>query len=256
MSEMTLFLTRAPVEEFFYLGDTNEELDGMTEDDIGRLYRSPKTKETEPRNVTRYSGRWGSMLMIVGPKISSATIADPPPPGTPVTVHRPTDTTQIVDFGGSDLKLVTDGSIIESQTYYTTMERFRSELGYLGNHREVNQFGFVELHPDPTAPYLLSLGTGYDKLINMRAGTNGDYVKINKGKTQTVELTDKEQAILFHEAVHVGWLTGCISPRPWGDIRVFDQQDPNNPSAKAMREIFAALRAAPNQKGSLYVMDW
>lgn len=261
MSDMTLVLTRSPLQEFIFQSstDVNDDETGLTEEQRNRLYRSPRVRSDQPPNLIHYSGRWGTLAMIVGPKISAVQLADTTPASASRPPSSPTDTTQYRNFADRELKITTDGRPIESFNEYTTMERFRSNHGYLGNaHR--GEPGFVELHPDPTNPYVIYYDRGYQLLIDMRPQPDnlGDHIRIIGGNTDAERrrLSDLEQAILIHEAVNVTWLTGCISPRPKGNRAVFNRTDPNNPSATVMRELFVAVKAAPNGQGSLYVLDW
>lgn len=56
----------------------------------------------------------------------------------------------------------------------------------------------------------------------------------------------------MHEAPHVGWVVGCIGPRPFGDRRAYDNV-PGNPADKTVREIVGEV-AKRGGKGTLFVM--
>lgn len=260
MAEVTFVLTRTPREEFFFVSgarsNSNVEESGLNEEEIQRQYRKSTTRLDQPADVKHISGRWGTLGLIKGPKITSAKFAEVPRAGTAAAQRGPTDGIQTIQFADQTLTLTTDGQAIESIKEYTTIERFRNDFG---------QFGFISLHPATETPYRIYIESGYDLLIQMRPrNNNGEYVRIMDNLTPDdvrrlsstqQEILKKERAILIHEAVDVTWLVGCISPRPKGNHATFDREDPNNPSAKMMRELFAALNAAPQRMGSMFVLD-
>jgi hypothetical protein len=61
-----------------------------------------------------------------------------------------------------------------------------------------------------------------------------------------------EQGILIHEAPNVGWLIGCISPRPLKNFTTEFANQPGNPSNKCMEELFRFVGG----QGDLFVLDW
>ena len=59
----------------------------------------------------------------------------------------------------------------------------------------------------------------------------------------------------MHEAPHVGWLIGCISPRP-KNHRIPINHD-KKPSRQAMAFIFEAMGGfRAGKEASLIVLDW
>lgn len=255
MSQLTLVLTRTPKSEFFFNNsgrrDFNED-ENLTDAEMRLKYRKPATDDSAPPDFRHLSGRWGTLGVIKGPKISSAQFSDPPRADAP---RNPTDTTQYLQFSNRTLKVTTDGQVVESIDEYTTIERYRTDGGSIG---------YIALHAAPDKAYRIYKESGYDQLIAMRPASNGDYIRIMEDIPDTEyrqysqhqrDILEKERAILIHEAVNVSWLTGCISPRPLNDKRAFDQTDNNNPSARVMRTLFAALERSPRGQGSLFVLD-
>ena len=88
---------------------------------------------------------------------------------------------------------------------------------------------------------------GNPVVAGLRRGHNGNCIRIHGGNPGA------EEGILIHEAPHVGWLTGCISPRPKDNHGVFDNAD-GNPSYVAMDEIMTAVNSYARGRGSLFVM--
>ncbi len=63
-----------------------------------------------------------------------------------------------------------------------------------------------------------------------------------------------EQGILIHEAPHVGWLTGCISPRNLSNFQTELVSRPRtNESYTAMTELFQSLG---RESANFFVLDW
>ena len=62
----------------------------------------------------------------------------------------------------------------------------------------------------------------------------------------------QQQAILIHDAPHLGFVIGCIGPRPWNDRRAYTDVA-NNPLDTAVQEIMSQLAKA-HGKGALYVL--
>jgi hypothetical protein len=244
MSEVTFVLTRNPKREFFYTSyKGNEDRSDLSEDEIQGLYRTKDRTIKDAPNILHYSGRWGTLGMFRGGKVYSAKLPD-----TAKTDKY--EATQVCRFAGKELKLLTDGTPVKLVKEYTTMERFRWDYFTRGNY-------YVQLHPEPNAPYLLRLQNGFTELTKMRrSNLAAEYVRIEGTPKQREKMSAPEQAILFHEAANVTWVTGCISPRTKDDERAFDKDDAGNPSVLAMTEILDALRAQPRGEGWLFVLDW
>lgn len=87
---------------------------------------------------------------------------------------------------------------VEEVKRFTTIERFRatSTRGF-----------YVQLHPKP-APYGITYEAGNSAVKKLRTAHDGRCFRVHGGKPGA------EQGILIHEAPHVGWVIGCISPRP------------------------------------------
>jgi hypothetical protein len=264
MPVVTLILTRYPLEEFLWMS-SNEylETETLNEAEKAALYEV-KRSHHKVGHVTHLSGRWGSLAVVTGPRITKAAFASFSSPlarlplvGAPLgTAHMLGQvaglvagtlagaTTQTVALAGRLLELTTDGSgPITAVKEYTSMERYRSDKGQLGGH------GYVMLHPQAT-PYGLTVEHGNSVVKTLRTGHSGNCLRVHGGKA------GPEQGILIHEAPTIDYLIGCISPRPKGHKTPM-QNKPGNPSAVAMQEIFDGIgKSTQPRKSSLFVMDW
>jgi hypothetical protein len=233
MASVTLILTRTPVHEFVYSSRGNVEADTMTDEARARFYRSRTQPLNRPANIIHYSGRWGSLLLLRGPRVYGVvSIADNAE--APATVGA-----QYVTLAGQKLQLTTDGQAIGLSTEYTSMERYRTDYGELRGR-------WIMLHPRPNA-YDLSYEPGNPIVQTLRPGHSGNCIRVGGGNP------GPEQGILIHEAPNVTWLTGCISPRPKDDLREFENAD-GNPSYRAEAEIMTELNTYGAGRGSLYVL--
>jgi hypothetical protein len=186
------------------------------------------------------SGRWGQLIAVRGPRIRSVQLTAPganpgngrgPNPGNGVV-----STGSItIDTGVLTLQMVERGTITETNQY-TSMERFRTDDG--------NGY-YVQLHPKPD-PYWITFE--YNTVVQgLRAGHDGRCFRVHGGRQ------GPEQGILIHEAPHVGWLIGCISPRPLGNVTVEFPNDDTNPSHQSMDELIQFVGVA---RADLFVLDW
>jgi hypothetical protein len=206
MSEITLVLTRTPVSDFT-----------ITIKDVLR------------------SGRWGTLALIRGPKITSVSFVD-----------GASNAAQSIPFADRTLGLVTaDSTPLELCKEYTSMERFHVD-DYVKKHRKGY---FVQLHPRSKA-YPIRFEPKNRAVKDLRPGHSGDCIRI--GDTDP----GAEEGILIHEAPHVGWLTGCISPRPKGDRTLIMPNEDGNPSFRSIKEIMDEIKVHAAGTGWLFVMDW
>ena len=104
----------------------------------------------------------------------------------------------------------------------------------------------MQLHPKPD-PYGITYEVGNTAVKKLRAGHDGRCFRVHGGKA------GPEQGILIHEAPHVGWVTGCISPRPLNNFGVEFVNAAGNPSFLSMNELFQFVGAA---RADLFVLDW
>jgi len=172
------------------------------------------------------SGRWGQLIAVKGPKITSVRV-----------LSAGATEVGMIDIPTGTLKFSTDGAQITELKKYTSMERFKSNDG---------QGWYVQLHPRAT-PYRITYEAGNSAVKTLRAGHDGRCFRVHGGKP------GPEQGILIHEAPHVGWLIGCISPRPLGNLRTEFHNVPGNPSYTAMDELF---RLVGPSAADLFVLDW
>jgi hypothetical protein len=233
MASVTLILTRTPVNEFVYTSRGNVEVDDMTDEQRARFYRSRTQPNDRHPNVIHYSGRWGSLLLLRGPRVYGvvAVAADSP---ALVTVGA-----QNVTLADQTLQLTTDGQEIGLSKEYTSMERYRTDYGELRGR-------WIMLHPRPNA-YDLTYEPRNPVVQTLRPGYSGNCIRVRGGNP------GPEEGILIHEAPNVTWLKGCISPRPKDDLREFDNSD-GNPSNLAINEIMGELNTYGGGRGSLYVL--
>jgi hypothetical protein len=95
-------------------------------------------------------------------------------------------------------------------------------------------------------PYGLRVERNNSVVRTLRNGHDGICIRVLGGATA------QQRGILIHEAPHVGWVIGCIGPRPHGDRRAFDNR-PGNPADQTVREIVGEL-ARRGGNGSLFVL--
>jgi hypothetical protein len=230
---ITLVHTRYPLDEFVYdlaTGENNDDVD--TEEQREHLYH-PRPGQFRPQ----ISGQWGTMMMITGPKITYASFS----PRVPN--WRGGESTVELDFVGRKLQLgVMDKNSIPMGTkLFTTVERYRTDNGTL------NQWGFGYVRMvSREEPY--ELKNERDNFIvkkYLKRG-NGSCIRVLGGATE------QQRAILIHDAPHVGFVVGCIGPRPYGDRTAY-KNVANNPSDKAVQEIMGQLAKA-HGKGTLFVL--
>src|SRR4029434_10167248 len=153
MPVVTLILTRYPLEEFLWMSRNEyRENETMNEAEKAALYEV-KRPHHQIGHVTHLSGRWGSLAMVTGPKITKAAFASFSSPlaklplvGAPLGAAHMIgqvaglvagtlagSTTQTIALAGRLLELTTDGSgPVTAVKEYTSMERYRSDKGQLG----------------------------------------------------------------------------------------------------------------------------
>jgi hypothetical protein len=234
-NHVTLVHTRFPLDEFIYnpgSGENDDNVDNLSAEDRTRLYRAANG-QARPR----ISGQWGTMAMIIGPRITRASFTPAPSPTLQEGEHR-----LEIDFVGRRLHLSLQGeNQLQSMKLFTTIERYRTDGGQL------NQWGFGYVRMlSREEPYGLRNETGNPVVKKYLKRGKGDCIRILGGAT------GQQRAILIHDAPHVGFVIGCIGPRPWNDRRAYFNVA-NNPSDTAVREIMGELSKAQG-KGSLYVL--
>jgi hypothetical protein len=239
METVTLIHSRWPKDEFIYqpgngAGENLDDVDNLTDAARGALYRTAGRPLTKPANRVRYSGLWGTMMMVIGGPIHYAQFDRPVP--------------QDMLCGGRQVELAINGRTvyaavigdIASTKLFTTIERYRTNDG------RVNEWdiGFVRM-VSREAPYGLHVERN-ERVKTLRKGHDGLCLRVLGGATT------QQQGILIHEAPNVTWVVGCIGPRPHGDRRAFDNR-PGNPSDQALREIVGEFTKR-GSKGSLFVL--
>lgn len=264
---VTLVLTRAPRDEYVYdnhQGTIDDDVDGRSAEWFAATFQ-PNARLTANGGHPRFiSGIWGTLVVLNGPRVFSATrpgddaigsvvpgvseAGAAPVPGPAGRLQARVDAAaarrrviQRITFANRILELETEAGALSVTTTYTTAERFRGNLGGLGGNRM-----FVVLR-ERAEPYGLRVEGPYRALIDMRPTHNGDYVRVLGG------ISAQERGILIHEAAHPGWVVGCIAPRPLGNRAVFQTRDANNPSAVATRELIQTLRGSGGT-GQMFVI--
>jgi hypothetical protein len=231
---VTLVHTRFPLDEFIYdpaAGENIDDIDDLNAEERAALYRTAGGGARP-----RISGHWGTMMMIVGPRITYASF-------TPRVPHwRGGERSDELQFVGRTLHLCMMGQEpIFSTKLFTTVERYRTDAGHLNEWG----FGYVRML-SRNEPYGLRNETGNPVVRKYLKRGNGACIRVLGGATL------QQQAILIHDAPHVGFVIGCIGPRPWNDRRPYDNVA-NNPSDLAVQEIMGQLAKARGQ-GSLFVL--
>ena len=238
MDTVTLLHTRWPKDEFIYdptSGDNLDDVDDLTDEERGALYRTAGRPLTRSANRKRISGMWGTMLMVIGDPIRSAQF-DRPVMGPLFAEER----REVVSLNGRPLHLVIKGSIVSSKQF-TTVERYRTDSG------TVNQWdvGYVRM-VGRDRPYGLRVEKNNSAVRKLRQGHDGACIRVLGGETEA------QRGILIHEAPHVGWVIGCISPRPYGDRDAYPNRA-GNPSDVAIREIIGEMKRRGGT-GDLFVV--
>jgi hypothetical protein len=229
MSHVTLILTRTPLEEFKY--------------------------------GTR-SSRWGRMAVLEGAKIRSASFRTAPvlPSAlqaiVPIAqaaartiihavdiagVRSPEPTCPLIPFADRALELtMADGGTVTKLIEFDTMERFRADGG---------KGFYMQTKPRPE-PYDLSM---FKSSTVAKLNQDGRCLKVH-GHGYKQQGSGETAGILIHEAPHVGWLIGCISPREKNNRK---QSGERGPSQRAMEAIFTAMGGfGVGKPASLIVLDW
>jgi hypothetical protein len=158
------------------------------------------------------SGRYGTLVLLGGAKVTGVKLLKDATEGGSVAVR------------GGRLEITSSGEVAEI-TRYTTIER-------LDHH-------IVSLHKQPV-PYGITFEP-HNKTVMELGPTHGRCFRVHGGHS------DKEQAILLHAAPHVGWLTGCISPR-----KLDDYDFPTQSTYDAIEDLKAKIT---DQWSELYVTD-
>jgi len=117
------------------------------------------------------------------------------------------------------------------------MERFKTDDG---------KSWYVQLHPQAN-PYSVTYEPANSVVKGLRAGHDGRCFRVHGGKTLA------EKGILIHEAPHVGWVIGCISPRPLNNYKTEFANAVGNPSYQCMNELF---RFVGHRPADFFVVDW
>ena len=239
MEFVTLLHTRWPKDEFLYdarSGENVDDVDNLSEEQRGRLYRTAGRPLTSSPNVKRISGLWGTMLMIIGDPIRIAQF-DRPLVGEQLC---PEEHDEVVKINGRTVHLAVYGRV-KSTKQFTTVERYRTDDG------TVNQWdvGYVRM-VGRERPYGLRVERNNSAVKKLRTGHDGACIRVLGGETEA------QRGILIHEAPHVGWVIGCIGPRPFGDRQAYPNQ-PGNPADMAVREIMSEM-SRRGGNGNLFVL--
>ena len=215
------------------------------------------------------SGRWGTMSVIEGPKVlavstpETARLVNGPPPApepqptrarvvprfaealASVGSYMARSVADIVgpelasiSLNGERLQLLTEGGPIKKITEFDTMARFRADTG---------KGFYMQVRPRPSKPYPLSLTTSTEVA---KVNGTGRCLKVY-GHGYKQQASGDDAGILVHEAPHVGWLIGCISPR---EKNHREQNEDKMPSRQAMEKIFSAMGNA--KSAALLVLNW
>ena len=180
----------------------------------------------------RQSGRWGELVAVRGPKVISVHLL---PLGGSNSEGASSGSTSIA-VGNGTLDLSTTGEAISEVKRFTSMERFKTDDG---------SSYYVQLHPKPD-PYWVTFESGNSAVKHLRKDHDGRCFRVHGGKK------GPEQGILIHEAPHVGWVIGCLSPRPLNNFSTEFHNNAHNPSYLAMDELFRFV----GHRADFFVLDW
>jgi hypothetical protein len=239
MEFVTLIHTRWPKDEFIYEhsgdGAILDNVDDLSDDERKVLYRTPGRAITQPANRKRYSGLWGTMMMVIGGPIHCAQF-DQPVPADMLCGGAPVEFT----INSRKVHAAMFGEVLSTKLF-TTIERYRTDDGRVDEW----DMGFVRLMRRDK-PYGLRVERNNHAVKELRTGHDGICLRVLGGSTL------KQQAILIHEAPNVGWVTGCIGPRPHGNREPL-RNEAGNASDLAVREIIREIDRRGG-KGQFYVL--
>ena len=179
------------------------------------------------------SGRWGELVALKGPRVSSARLSP---------VKGLTSAIGLLASGGIPLnngvlQVMSTGGPFTEVKRFTSMERFKADNG--------NGY-YVQLRPKPE-PYTITYESGNSAVKKLRNAHDGRCFRVHGGRP------GPEQGILIHEAPHVGWVIGCISPRPLNNFTVEFENAQGNPSYRCMDELFQFVGRG---RADFFVLDW
>jgi hypothetical protein len=218
----TLFLTRNPLNAFLH---------------------NSLSKKKEP--ITQ-SGRFGELVVIDGPKVTDAQMI--PSNGTASGAGG----TNTIKVTNGTIEFTSNGGAITATKRFTTMERFLQDALLNSKTTRNPADGFVQMAPNKAkvhpkgVPYWVTYEARNSKVIEL-PGADGQCFRVNGGTRKG------EDAVLIHEAPHVGWVVGCISPRPLNDFTLEYQSD-RNPSRLAIEELIGFI--GKTGKSDFFVLDW
>lgn len=191
-------------------------------------------------------GRFGELLAVRGPAVTAASLVDNADDGD-------ADIVPLVAGERRALRLRSDDAEIAEIKRYTTIER----MG-----------GYVQLRPNcgswrimkTDGPYVVTVERGNSAVMHLYQGKDreGNWTGpvVHNGDCLRIEgaMTEKERAILIHEAPNVSWLTGCISPRDLNNVQTALVSRPmTNESYTAMMELFDFVG---RERANFFVLDW
>jgi hypothetical protein len=188
----------------------------------------------KPFHHGQLSGRWGELIAVRGPKVTAVRLS---PSGGSNPSSDAAAGSGGIPVGHGILQLSMTGGAVTAAKRFTSMERFKTNDG---------RGYYVQLHPKPD-PYSITFESGNTAVKHLRKGHDGRCFRVHGGKV------GPEQGILIHEAPHVGWVIGCISPRPLHNYTHEFQNQPGNPSFVAMNELFEFVGISP---AAFFVLDW
>jgi hypothetical protein len=202
-------------------------------------------------NLGQQSGRWGELVAFKGPKVYTAKLLPkgsiPVGPGlagiaaamvrSVVPMMSPTKSNSyLIPVNNGVMELFVAGGPVEGSKRFTSLERFRTNNG---------KSYYVQLRPQ-TTPYTITYEPRNSAVKTLRPDHDGRCFRVHGGQTKP------EKGILIHEAPSVGWVTGCISPRPLNDFTIDHPNRKGNPSYRAMEELFSFV----GKRADLFVLDW
>jgi hypothetical protein len=169
------------------------------------------------------------MIAVKGPEVTAAKLV----PGRSTAQDDP----NCIPTQNGTLQLTTSGGAIVEVKRFTTMERFKADVG---------KGYYVQLRPQ-SLPYPITYEPHNKNVKDLWGKTHpGECFRVHGGHSLA------EGGILIHEAPKVAWLTGCISPRPLGDYGKKFHDAKGNPSNLAMTELIQFV----GKTGKLFVLDW
>jgi hypothetical protein len=262
MPNVTLVMTRQPLAEFLWMRGRDahyEEIEDEAERTTLLGAKNDKGHRTDRTGRSRglLSGQWGTMAVVEGPLVLSASRAP--------TVRDTIDalgtmaetpgtqggklTQETVTLAGQQITVYATGGKITRVTEFDTMERYRTDS-------DKNKW-YVRLPAQPLKAYPVvmfhsSTVEAFHRKLGIRRRHPGMCLRVLDHPVKQPG-TNNMAGILLHEATNLGWLTGCIAPRTKGHRALSADVAP---CIEALDTIYGAMGGfSTGRRAGLIIID-